>query len=176
MARSLAGSRDLLVLVGMMLSMCILVFSTLEYFLERGELDPKLGYYVREEETQTDEDGNLVPSPFDSIPSAFWWCIVTLMTVGYGDVFPISVGGKVVAGVTMVFGIFSLSLPTSIIGSNFTQEWLDYKAKEKESANLHASPEVNHLEKVLGTTQARWFALLLGSCVRRLLWCCHEQL
>lgn len=49
------------------------------------------------------------PSPFDSIPAGFWWSIVSLMTVGYGDVVPVTAGGKVVACVAMVAGACALS-------------------------------------------------------------------
>lgn len=45
---SLAGNSDLLVLIFLLLSMCVLVFSTLMYFVERGEYDAELGYYTRE--------------------------------------------------------------------------------------------------------------------------------
>lgn len=51
-----------------------------------------------------DDDGLPVASPYDSIPSGFWWCIVTLLTVGYGDVYPISIGGKFIAAISMVCG------------------------------------------------------------------------
>ena len=42
------------------------------------------------------------PAQFGSIPKAMWWAIVTLTTVGYGDVVPITLGGRVVAGLTML--------------------------------------------------------------------------
>ena len=62
------------------------------------------------------------PSPFQSIPQSFWWCIVTLTTVGYGDMYPYSVEGKIVGVLTMLVGLIMLALPPSIIGTNFIEE------------------------------------------------------
>lgn len=62
------------------------------------------------------------PSPFQSIPQSFWWCIVTLTTVGYGDMYPYSPEGKVVGVFTMLVGLIMLALPLSIIGTNFIEE------------------------------------------------------
>jgi len=62
------------------------------------------------------------PSPFQSIPQSFWWCIVTLTTVGYGDMYPYSVEGKIVGVLTMLVGLIMLALPLSIIGTNFIEE------------------------------------------------------
>ena len=44
-------------------------------------------------------------SPFDSIPTSFWWCLVTMTTVGYGDVVPTQAFGQFVGGLVMIFGI-----------------------------------------------------------------------
>ena len=52
--------------------------------MERGTYDPDQGVFVR-------SDGE--PSPFTSIPATFWWAIVTMTTVGYGDTFPIETAG-----------------------------------------------------------------------------------
>jgi hypothetical protein len=56
---------------------------------------------------------------------------VTLMTVGYGDAVPMTVGGRVVACITMLASIIILALPISVIGANFTQQWIIYKDEEK---------------------------------------------
>lgn len=67
---------------------------------------------VRPDEVSFTSSGDPVPSPYASIPEAMWWCIVTLMTVGYGDVVPVTPPGKLVAGVTMVAGEFMESVQT----------------------------------------------------------------
>ncbi|CAG9465223.1 unnamed protein product [Pedinophyceae sp. YPF-701] len=60
------------------------------------------------------------PSPFTSIPASFWWCIVTMVTVGYGDVVPRYWYGKAIASLVMLFGVLVIALPITVIGSNFS--------------------------------------------------------
>jgi voltage-gated potassium channel len=62
------------------------------------------------------------PEKFGTIPDAMWWAIVTLGTVGYGDAVPITVPGKLVAGVTILFGLMMVALPVGIIASAFANE------------------------------------------------------
>lgn len=62
------------------------------------------------------------PAVFGSIPSAMWWAVVTLSTVGYGDVIPVTTLGKVVGAFTMMLGLVMLGLPVGIIASAFARE------------------------------------------------------
>jgi voltage-gated potassium channel len=62
------------------------------------------------------------PDKFGSIPAAMWWAIVTLTTVGYGDVVPITLLGRIVAGFTMLLGVIMLALPIGIIANAFADE------------------------------------------------------
>ncbi len=62
------------------------------------------------------------PDKFGSVPEAMWWAIVTLTTVGYGDVTPVTVAGRMAAGVTMVLGMIMLALPVGIVATAFSQE------------------------------------------------------
>lgn len=62
------------------------------------------------------------PEEFSSIPAAMWWAICTLTTVGYGDVFPVTALGKVVASAISVLGIGIFALPTGILGAEFVAE------------------------------------------------------
>jgi voltage-gated potassium channel len=62
------------------------------------------------------------PDKFGSIPDAMWWAVVTLTTVGYGDVVPVTLAGRIVAGFTMLGGLMMLALPIGIVANAFTEE------------------------------------------------------
>ena len=62
------------------------------------------------------------PEAFRSIPRAFWWGIVTLTTVGYGDVYPVTAVGKLIGAVVALLGIGLFALPAGILGSGFIEE------------------------------------------------------
>ena len=55
-----------------------------------------------------------------------WWSIVTLTTVGYGDIVPISPIGKIISAITAVMGVASIALVTGILGAGFTKR-MEYK-------------------------------------------------
>lgn len=69
------------------------------------------------------------PNQFPSIPASMWWSIVTLTTVGYGDICPITILGKVLAGVIAVCGVCMLALPTGLMGAAFVEEMLKKKRR-----------------------------------------------
>lgn len=62
------------------------------------------------------------PQAFASIPSAMWWTMVTLTTVGYGDVVPATALGRVIGGITMITGILMVALPTGVVVTGFADE------------------------------------------------------
>lgn len=62
------------------------------------------------------------PKAFSSIPASMWWGVVTLTTVGYGDVYPITLGGKIVAGISVLLGVGLFALPAGILASGFSDE------------------------------------------------------
>ncbi len=63
-----------------------------------------------------------VPGHFESIAQAIWWSVVTLTTVGYGDVVPLTFGGKLLAIVIMMFGVGTMALPAGILAARFSEE------------------------------------------------------
>lgn len=62
------------------------------------------------------------PEAFSSIPAAMWWGVATLTTVGYGDVYPMTVVGKLLGAVIAILGIGTVALPTGILASGFAEE------------------------------------------------------
>ena len=69
--------------------------------------------YIAERDTQ--------PDAFASIPAAVWWALETVTTVGYGDVTPRTLPGRIIGGLTMITGILMIALPVAIIGSSFAE-------------------------------------------------------
>lgn len=80
-----------------------------------------VGIYYFENEVQ--------PENFSSIFDSLWWAIITLTTVGYGDVYPITVGGKVFTFFILMIGLGIVAIPTGIISSALTKS-VDKKEDE----------------------------------------------
>lgn len=66
-------------------------------------------------------EGDVQPDKFGSIPRALWWAVITLTTIGYGDVYPITPAGKFVAGLVAISGIGLIAMPTGILASAFSE-------------------------------------------------------
>lgn len=71
---------------------------------------------------------------FGTIPRTFWWAVVTMTTVGYGDCFPVSTAGKILAMATMILGLVIIALPITVVGSNFQKMVEMY---EEENTTMH---------------------------------------
>jgi voltage-gated potassium channel len=67
-------------------------------------------------------EGQVQPDKLGSVPQAMWWAVVTLSTVGYGDIVPVTATGKLIASITMFLGIMFFALPVSIIASGYQEE------------------------------------------------------
>jgi voltage-gated potassium channel len=63
------------------------------------------------------------PESFSSIPATMWWCVTTLTTVGYGDVYPVTVIGKFLTACIAILGIGMFALPAGILASGFSDEF-----------------------------------------------------
>ncbi len=72
------------------------------------------------------------PEQFDNITDGFWWAIATFTTVGYGDIYPISPWGKVIAGASSIIGLISFALPTALVSGSYMDYLQNNREKEKE--------------------------------------------
>lgn len=99
-ANVIKRKREELILTFCLLSVLLVVASSVMYY---AEVDAQ-------------------PQNFSSIPAAMWWGIVTLTTVGYGDVYPITAVGKFLATIIAVLGIGVFAVPIAVLGSGFMEE------------------------------------------------------
>ena len=102
--------------------------------------DPSLKDLPEEEKKFVPVDpisGNPIPSDkqfFTSIPTAMWWCIVTLTTTGYGDMYPVSLAGRVIAGTTMLFGLVLFGILMNIVGKTLMVLLFGEQVSEEEAS------------------------------------------
>jgi voltage-gated potassium channel len=72
------------------------------------------------------------PEVFASVPDAMWWAIVTMTTVGYGDMVPVTPLGKFVGGMIAIIGVGMVALPAGMLASGFSEQ-LHQRRREFES-------------------------------------------
>ena len=73
-----------------------------------------------------------------------WWGVITLTTIGYGDVYPVTVTGKIIGAGVAILGIAVYAIPTGIMASAFTEE-LRKKRVQKYSKCPHCGKEITDL-------------------------------
>ncbi|MCX7359110.1 MAG: ion transporter [Alphaproteobacteria bacterium] len=78
-------------------------------------------------------EGDTKPQAFGSITRAMWWAVVTLTTVGYGDVYPETAWGRVAAGLVALAGVGIVAMPTGILASAFAEEFRERHEREQAS-------------------------------------------
>jgi len=116
MIHTLKASSHELVLLLLILLIPVVMFSSIVYYIEIMI------------------DNNSV---FNSVPQSFWWCLITMTTVGYGDLTPQTWPGKIIGGACAVCGVLIVALPISVIGSNFSLYYAHAQARLKLPVKQH---------------------------------------
>ena len=80
------------------------------------------------------------PERFSSIPAAMWWGVTTLTTLGYGDIYPVTVLGKILGAVIALLGIGLFALPAGILASGFAEEI--QKKRQTQRTCPHCGKEI----------------------------------
>lgn len=104
-----ASIQELLMLC-IFLVIAMLVFATLIFYAERP--------------------GPLENGEFNTIPIGFWWAIITMTTVGYGDVYPKTTMGAIIGGLCAVWGVLLIALTIPVISNNFTLFYLHTRTRD----------------------------------------------
>ena len=96
------------------------------------------------------------PDNFQSIPHTMWWALVTLTTVGYGDVYPITGAGKIIGAITALMGVCAVALLTGIVASAFSNQMARREAIFEAEVNaamadgIITEDEAEHIEDLRG--------------------------
>ncbi|XP_069832637.1 A-type voltage-gated potassium channel KCND2 isoform X3 [Dendropsophus ebraccatus] len=98
------------------LTMAIIIFATVMFYAEKGSLNSK----------------------FTSIPAAFWYTIVTMTTLGYGDMVPKTIAGKLFGSICSLSGVLVIALPVPVIVSNFSRIYHQNQRADKRRAQKKA--------------------------------------
>merc|ERR1711879_256484 len=72
---------------------------------------------------------------FMGIPGCMWWTVVTITTVGYGDMYPVTIPGKLIGTITTFTGLIVMAIFVIIIGGNFEKIYKDYQRKKRKHKN-----------------------------------------
>eukprot|EP01065_Artemidia_motanka_P039124 TRINITY_DN47973_c0_g1_i1.p1 TRINITY_DN47973_c0_g1~~TRINITY_DN47973_c0_g1_i1.p1 ORF type:complete len:620 (+),score=170.47 TRINITY_DN47973_c0_g1_i1:69-1862(+) len=124
-------ARIAIVMMCVLMLMTVVFYACLMYFVEREDatFDEELGRWIRPENS-TLKDAGPGGIFFQSIPDAMWWALVTVSTVGYGDMYPVTGLGKLVAALTMVTGVLVLSYPITVLTNSFANVMEEFKEEE----------------------------------------------
>uniref|UniRef100_A0AAF5PV09 BTB domain-containing protein n=5 Tax=Wuchereria bancrofti TaxID=6293 RepID=A0AAF5PV09_WUCBA len=129
-----ASAKELMLLV-FFLVLGIVIFASLVYYAERVEVNPE--------------------NQFQSIPLGLWWAIVTMTTIGYGDMTPRTYLGRIVGSVCAVAGVLTIALPVPVIVSNFALFYSHTQARSKLPKKRRGVLSIDQVKQQPFMTQKR---------------------
>lgn len=132
-------------LLVMFLAITVLLFSSLAYFAEK-----EVNY-----------------EKFPSIPATFWWAMITMTTVGYGDVVPSSVLGQIIGAMCCVCGVLVIALPIPIIVNNFAEFYKEQMRKEKAQKRYEEAEKLKNTKFLHGDVVGDAFTKLTQTLLPR---------
>uniref|UniRef100_A0A914XE76 Ion transport domain-containing protein n=1 Tax=Plectus sambesii TaxID=2011161 RepID=A0A914XE76_9BILA len=139
-----ASAQELLLLVFFVL-LGIVIFAALVYYAERVEANPD--------------------NQFDSIPVGLWWAIITMCTIGFGDMVPKTYLGMIVGSVCALMGVLTIALPVPVIVSNFAMFYSHAQARSKLPKKRRRILQPHEIHSTVGKSTT---AALLSSMNRRI--------
>nr|XP_015823222.2 potassium voltage-gated channel subfamily C member 4 isoform X1 [Nothobranchius furzeri] len=118
LGHTLRASVNEFLLLIIFLALGVLIFATMIYYAERVGADPR-------DPTQTSH------TYFKNIPISFWWAVVTMTTLGYGDMYPKTWLGMMVGALCALAGVLTIAMPVPVIVNNFGMYYSLAMAKQK---------------------------------------------
>ncbi|XP_020499902.3 potassium voltage-gated channel subfamily C member 1-like isoform X1 [Labrus bergylta] len=112
-----ASTNEFLLLI-IFLALGVLIFATMIYYAERIGADP-------------DDPTAAAHTAFKNIPIGFWWAVVTMTTLGYGDMYPETWSGMLVGALCALAGVLTIAMPVPVIVNNFGMYYSLAMAKQK---------------------------------------------
>ena len=127
------GSDSFAVIVSVMIEKKNQIFSSI-FIIIVLMIASSLGIYGAEHEAQ--------PEAFNNAFSGMWWSISALLTVGYGDIYPITAVGRIMGMVIALLGVGVVAIPTGIISAGFVERYTKEQNKEKRFIDIKEMGEV----------------------------------
>jgi len=124
--RTMAAASSALSFLLFMAALGVCLFGCLIFLCEGGKYDAATGLFLRENFSAS----GMEPTPFLSIPHSFWYALVTMATVGYGDFVPTSAAGRCIGALAIVFGVLMLSMPITVVCMSFANEFGKWQREE----------------------------------------------
>ncbi|CAF3341160.1 unnamed protein product [Rotaria sp. Silwood1] len=143
LGQTLRASMQELALLMFFLFIGVILFSSAVYFAEQSEPE----------------------SFFKSIPDAFWWAMITMTTVGYGDMRPVGIFGKIVGSMCAIAGVLTIALPVPVIVSNFNYFYHRDIDSEEQKDIKYSTSSNNSSPPVGDMINNEQFALTMSTSV-----------